>query len=162
MGTEVKIDRAFHCLDHIQQCDLAGLTGKTVRLPTEAEWEYACRAGSKTRFCFGNADKGLASYTWYSKNSDKRTHAVGKKKPNAWGLYDMHGNVWEWCADRYADSYANAKPVDPKGPKSGSYRVLRGGSWKGLPVLCRPACRRKFEPYDWLINLGFRVVVSMD
>jgi len=139
---------------------LSQKSGKTIRLPTEAEWEYACRAGSKTRFCFGDADKDLGSYAWYRANSNKKPHPVGGKKANAWGLYDMHGNVWEWCADRYADSYANAKAVDPKGPDSGSRLVPRGGSWGYDPLYCRSANRTSLTPAYRYIDVGFRAVVS--
>ena len=139
---------------------LSQKTGKTVRLPTEAEWEYACRAGSKTRFHFGDADEDLGKYAWYKANSNKKTHPVGKKKPNAWGLYDMYGNVREWCADWYADSYANAKPIDPQGPDSGSLRVLRGGGWIRTPAYCRSADRDWFQPVKRRSYDGFRVVVS--
>jgi len=139
---------------------LSKKTGKTVRLPTEAEWEYACRVGTKTRFSSGNDEKQLGDYAWYSANSG-RTHPVGRKKRNAWGLYDMHGNVWEWCGDWYADSYANAKAVDPQGPASGSARVVRGGSWGNPPGLCRAASRSRSTPDGRNRHIGFRAVVAL-
>jgi formylglycine-generating enzyme required for sulfatase activity len=135
---------------------------QAVRLPTEAEWEYACRAGTKTRFCFGDADEGLGDYAWYSANSEQKTHPVGQKKPNAWGLYDVHGNVWQWCADWYGD-YPKGAVTDPQGTASGSQRVLRGGSWISSPGLCRAAHRYRLNPdyrYD-IYGFGFRVVVSL-
>jgi len=145
---------------------LSAKTGKTVRLPTEAQWEYACRAGSKTRFGYGDDDEKLGDYAWYNKNSGGKTHPVGQKKPNAFGLYDMNGNVWEWCSDWYADSYANlhagkagANNRDPVGPDSGIARVLRGGSWDNLPWYCRAACRHRGHPSDRNGGNGFRVVV---
>jgi formylglycine-generating enzyme required for sulfatase activity len=102
------------------------------RLPTEAEWEYACRGGSTTVFCFGDSDSALDEYAWFGGNSKESTHPVGQKKPNAWGLYDMHGNVWEWCQDWYADY--PGKPVrDPVGPGKGSGRVCRGHRPAGGP-----------------------------
>jgi formylglycine-generating enzyme required for sulfatase activity len=107
---------------------LSEKTGQAVRLPTEAEWEYACRAGSNTRFSFGDSDSILGDYAWWQSNSGGKTHPVGQKKPNAWGLYDMHGNVWEWCAN-WLGSYSSGSATDPRGPGSGGYRVLRGGSW---------------------------------
>ena len=116
--------------------------GDGLRLPTEAQWEYACRAGSRERFCFGSDDASLGGYAWYSGNSGETTHPVGEKIPNAWGLYDMHGNVWEWCADWYDGGYyANSPAEDPQGPSSGQFRVLRGGSWVIGAVLCRSANR---------------------
>ena len=134
-------------------------TGRTVRLPTEAEWEYACRAGSTTRFSFGDDERTLGNYAWYSGNSDRKTHPAGQKRPNAWGLYDMHGNVWEWCQDWYA-GYANPTETDPRGPTSGQFRVLRGGSWRTNAQYCRSADRYGGTP-DFRISLGgFRVVVS--
>ena len=144
---------------------LSKKTGRTVRLPTEAEWEYACRAGTTTRFYYGDdPDYGkLGDYAWYDGNVDdigeSYAHPVGAKKPNAWGLYDMHGNVFEWCADWYADSYTNADTRDPKGPSSGEARVLRGGSWDGHPQNCRAAYRYGDSPGGRDIDSGFRVVV---
>jgi len=142
--------------------ELSRKTGKRVSLPTEAQWEYACRAGSKTRFCFGDADSGLGGYGWYPSNSASKTHPVGGKKPNAFGLFDMHGNVWELCSDWYDSGYyANARNVDPAGPDSGAARVLRGGCWGGSPQICRSAYRSRsaldFRGYDF----GFRVSVEV-
>jgi formylglycine-generating enzyme required for sulfatase activity len=140
---------------------LSQKTGKTVRLPTEAEWEYACRAGSKTRFSYGDDDDKLGDYAWYAKNSDSKTHAVGQRKPNDWGLYDMHGNVFERCAGWFADSYASAKNQDPQGPDSGTFRVLRGGGWSNYPQYCRSAYRVRIAPGDLGRSIGFRVSVHL-
>jgi len=130
--------------------------GKEYRLPTEAEWEYGARAGSTTRFCYGNNKDGLGEYAWYRDNSGKRTHSVGEKKPNSWGLYDMHGNVWEWLQDRYGD-YPSGAVTDPTGPSSGSNRVNRGGSWGNDAGNCRSANRVRNEPGNRDNNLGFRL-----
>jgi len=136
-------------------------TRQTVRLPTEAEWEYACRAGSKTGFSFGDADEGLGDYAWYGANGGRTTHPVGQKKPNAWGLFDMHGNVWEWCADWYGD-YPKGAATDPQGPASGRFKFLRGGAWHSSPSHCRSASRDCDSPdYRYAIPSGFRVVVSV-
>jgi formylglycine-generating enzyme required for sulfatase activity len=107
---------------------LSEKTGKTLRLPAEAEWEYACRAGSKTRFSFGDSEGALGDYAWHKGNTGGKTQPVAQKKPNAWGLYDMHGNVAELCADRFG-SYPTGPSTDPQGATSGSERLARGGSW---------------------------------
>lgn len=127
------------------------------RLPTEAEWEYACRGGSKTAYSFGASPQLLGDYGWYKNNSDLRTHRVGEKKPNAWGLCDMHGNVWEWCEDWY-ELYPSTSVTDPSGPESGSYRVFRGGSFNFQAALSRSALRDRFPPNHCIG--GFRVALS--
>lgn len=138
--------------------------GSGFRLPTEAEWEYACRAGSETRFYYGDDPNysQLDQYAWYNSNSGKSTQAVGQKKPNAFGLYDMHGNVWEWCADWYADSLINTTSVDPTGPTSGETRVLRGGSWYSDAALCRSANRLRRTLGYLRYGVGFRVVLDLN
>jgi formylglycine-generating enzyme required for sulfatase activity len=134
---------------------------KDFRLPTEAEWEYACRAGSTTEYCFGNNENNLGEYAWYGSNSGEKTHPDGGKKPNTWGLYDMHGNVWEWCNDYYGDKYYESSTVeDPKGADSGAVRVLRGGSCLYVTRFCRSAHRFGFIPADRFVFLGFRISCS--
>jgi len=140
---------------------LSQITGKTYRLPTEAEWEYACRAGTTTRYYFGDNDNQLGNYAWYEGNSNRTTHPVGQKKPNAWGLYDMSGNVWEWCEDDWHDSYAGA-PDDgtawlDNDNRSQSLKCLRGGSWYVSPHYCRSAFRSRCGPDLHYNYLGFRV-----
>ena len=134
----------------------------TYRLPTEAEWEYACRAGTTTPFSFGADESGLGDYAWYDDNGGDVTHAVGGKKPNPWGLCDMHGNVWEWCADWHDDSYPGGAVTDPAGPSSGRYRVARGGSWGTTWHFRRSADRAHDFPEDTGIDIGFRVVREGD
>jgi formylglycine-generating enzyme required for sulfatase activity len=140
---------------------LNGKSGKgsgTFQLPSEAQWEYACRAGSKTKYCFGDDEARLGDYAWYAANSNGKTHPVGAKKPNAWGLYDMHGNVWEWCQDWYDGGYYAKSPVDdPRGPARGSGRVARGGGRAAIAKLCRSAVRYSFKPAHSDFNLGLRV-----
>ena len=137
------------CQEFCTKCTKLGLP---VQLPTEAQWEYACRAGTKGAFA-GPID----DMAWYSSNSGSKTHPVGTKKANAWGLCDMHGNVWEWCADWNGD-YPSGSVADPTGPSSGSDRVYRGGDWSYCAQLCRSACRRCDGPGYRGFNLGFRVV----
>jgi formylglycine-generating enzyme required for sulfatase activity len=151
--------------DAVEFCRrLSQKEGKTYRLPTEGEWEYACRAGTQTRFSFGDNSSDLGDYAWYTSNSGYQTHPVGQKKPNSFGLYDMHGNVWEWCQDWYDENYyKNSPSIDPQGPDSGPYRVLRGGSWGYVIGGCRSAYRGRLTPgYQRSSNgHGFRVVMEI-
>jgi sulfatase modifying factor 1 len=140
---------------------LSKKTGRTVRLPTEAEWEYACRAGTKSPFHFGDDEKQLASYAWYGANSGRRTHPVGLKRPNAAGLCDMMGNVLEWCGDWYGAGYSPQTPgIDPKGPASGENRVRRGMAYHHGSHSLRSAARSYATPTGRQCGMGFRVVVS--
>ncbi|MBN2288449.1 MAG: SUMF1/EgtB/PvdO family nonheme iron enzyme, partial [Candidatus Glassbacteria bacterium] len=135
---------------------LSEKTGQNLRLPTEAEWEYACRAGTSTRFSSGG---DLANVGWFRANSRQKTQPVGLKAPNEWELYDMHGNVWEWCSDWYDPGYYRYSPNnDPRGPDSGSSRVLRGGSWKDLAISCCSGARLSTAPATRTDNIGFRIV----
>jgi formylglycine-generating enzyme required for sulfatase activity len=138
---------------------LSAKEGKAYRLPTEAEWEYACRAGSAARFNSGDDEKSLDAAGWYNGNSGTKTHPVGQKMANAWGLYDMHGNVWEWCHDWYGE-YPDGDQIDPAGPAQGARRMLRGGSWDLNPKFCRSAFRFKRSSVIRLYTIGFRVVES--
>ena len=133
--------------------------GRVYRLPTEAEWEYACRSGSKSAYSFGESSKSLGDYAWFDENSNGQTHPVGQKKPNAWGLYDMLGCVWEWCSDWY-DEYPKGAVSDPTGPIKGSVRVRRGGSWRYVAACCRSANRGRYAPSYGVDDLGFRVALS--
>jgi formylglycine-generating enzyme required for sulfatase activity len=174
--------------DAVAFCDwLSRQEGQTYRLPTEAEWEYACRAGTTTRYVSGDGPEGLDAYAWSADNSGRdrwdsgkfwdlvkkdwsrydqelvrhrcRPHPVAQKRANAWGLFDMHGSAWEWCSDAYdADSYKRPQPVDPPGASEGSGRVLRGGSWVNDPRYCRSADRDGIPPGHRSTSLSFRVV----
>lgn len=135
-------------------------TGVSVRLPTEAEWEYACRAGSNTAYFFGDNDAALGAYAWYNLNADKQTHPIGQRRPNAFGLFDMAGNVWEYCSDWYGP-YEAGTDADPKGPSHGEARVLRGGSWKYHRSNCRSSDRNRCSPNEGADDVGFRVVVEV-
>lgn len=146
--------------DAIEFCEkLSAKDAGAYRLPTEAEWEYACRAGSTGEYCFGDDRVRLGDHAWYNSNSGQATHEVGQKEPNAWGLYDMHGNVYEWCSDRYGDYPADPQ-IDPTGPTSGSKRVIRGGSWFYGAYDGRAATRKKSRPDHSSRTVGFRVVSS--
>ena len=117
------------------------------RLPTEAEWEYACRAGTKTSYFFGNDASKLKDYAWYDKNSGGKPHPVGEKNPNPWGLYDMSGNVWAWCNDFYkVDYYTESPKEDPRGPETGETKIVRGGAWKFSAESCRSGYRYNEDP----------------
>jgi len=116
------------------------------RLPTEAEWEYACRAGTTTEYSFGDDPKLLDEYGWYYGNSGTQTQPVGAKKPNPWGLYDMHGNVWEWTRSDYRDR---------------TRKVVRGGSWYDRPMRGRSAFQLSYNYYQGVYNVGFRVVMKV-
>ncbi len=132
--------------------------GKVYRLPTEAEWEYACRARATGAF---SGTGNLVDMGWYADNSDETTHAVGTKKPNAWELSDMHGNVSEWCFDRYSAAYPQGEVVDPNGAAQGNYRVARGGSWGHFLRACRCASRSSAPESYQLKQTGFRVVMEV-
>jgi len=143
------------CQDFL--CTLSARSRKTFRLPTEAEWEYACRAGAATQFCFGDDANYLEVHAWFGTQARGVTHPVGRKRPNAWGLHDMHGNVWEWCQDWYG-LYSEDAQNDPTGPESGTHRVVRGGSYGGYPRTLRCTYRRRLRPGARYDDLGFRVV----
>jgi formylglycine-generating enzyme required for sulfatase activity len=133
---------------------------KQYRLPSEAEWEYSCRAGTTTAYHFGDDTGVLGQYAWYVDNSEAKTHPVGQKTPNAWGLYDMHGNVWQFCQDWYGD-YPQKDVVDPQGPEKVTQRVVRGGEFGMGPKYCRSAFRRSAPPvgfiYEGFAFYDFRV-----
>jgi formylglycine-generating enzyme required for sulfatase activity len=170
-GEKIKGDSSPHPVDQMSWNDAVEFckrlselpeekkAGRVYRLPTEAEWEYACRAGSTTAYSFGESSQSLGDYAWFSNNSDDRTHPVGQKKPNAWGLYDMHGNVFEWCSDWYAE-YPKGAVSDPAGPKEGSSRVGRGGSWSNFAAGCRSAFRIRGNPVVSFDYFGFRLALS--
>lgn len=138
---------------------LSAKEGRTYRLPTEAEWEYACRAGTTTRYSFGDDWASLGEHAWYEDNSDAKTHPVGQKKSNAWGLHDMHGNGCEWCQDWHTEYYRDDSPAvdDPTGEEGGSERVVWGGSWFQPAWVYPSAARLSFYPDD---TIGFRVAAD--
>jgi len=133
-------------------CESAGYD-----LPTEAEGEYAARADTQTPWSFGANEEDIGRFAWYAGNSGNQPHPVGTREPNPWGLHDMHGNVWEWVADRYGP-YSEDSQIDPEGPSSGALRVLRGGSSWNVPGWLRSACRYRVGPEVRNGGIGFRCV----
>ena len=162
-------DDAVYFCERLSNLPEEKRAGRVYRLPTEAEWEHACRAGSKTPFSFRDSETTLMDSAWYRQNSREdgrshRSHPVGEKKPNAWGLFDMHGNASEWCHDWY-DDYPSGAMVDPRGPSSGSDslgdgRVLRGGSYRKEAKDCRSAARDSCSPSYRSQSNGFRVAMT--
>jgi formylglycine-generating enzyme required for sulfatase activity len=185
---QVSWDDAVEFCRRLSDLPAEAVAGRVYQLPTEAQWEYACRAGTTTAYSFGDDATALGEYAWFANNSGdrlidprnnaeqdslsygerlianhSRTRAVGQKKPNAWGLHDMHGNVWEWCQDWDGD-YPSGSVTDPDGPASGTKRILRGSCWANDGVKCWSAHRNKYEPSNNVggnDNLGFRVAVSL-
>ncbi len=133
--------------------------GGKFALPTEAQWEYACRAGTSTLYYFGDSKADLNDYAWSRDVAGGKAHPVGEKKPNAWGLYDMLGNTWEWCEDWYQRDYYKHSPTeDPTGPADGLARVLRGGGWNDDPIYCTCFFRNRNVPQGASYDQGFRVI----
>jgi len=135
--------------------------GLVYRLPTEAEWEYACRGGAETAYSFGGNSNNHSFFAWHDGNSGGTTHAAGQGRPNSFGLYDMHGNVWEWCADWYDDTYPEGPLIDPVGPDIGLLRVFRGGCWTSSAKACRSASRSAGVPSFRNVDVGFRVALNL-
>jgi formylglycine-generating enzyme required for sulfatase activity len=170
-GDKVKGDSSNHPVEQVSWEDAVEFckklselpeekkAGRVYRLPTEAEWEYACRAGSKAAYSRGANSKSLRDYAWFWVEGGNQTHPVGEKKANAWGLYDMHGNVWEWCSDWYGE-YPKGAVSDPTGPKEGSARVDRGGGFRNEAADCRSAIRGRYDPSEGTLEDGFRVALS--
>jgi formylglycine-generating enzyme required for sulfatase activity len=139
-----------------------GDAGITFSLPTEAQWEYACRAGTATAYCYGDRSWLLRDYGWFEDNSSFKTNPVGEKKANAWGLHDMHGNVWEWCMDWFGGDYYRQSPLDdPTGPEIGFSQVTRGGCWRSPPEGCRSAVRGSHSPLRGYDHLGVRLACKI-
>jgi formylglycine-generating enzyme required for sulfatase activity len=163
-GAKNPVDRVSWdaCQEFIKRLnDKFAAAGVTFSLPTEAQWEYACRAGSTSQFSFGDQQATLGDYGWFEGNSGGQTHPVGQKKPNAWGLYDMHGNVWEWTRDWYDGKYYHESPAkDPTGPTAVTSRVLRGGSWSDPAPYCRSSYRYCLPSWFCVHSYGVRVMCS--
>jgi formylglycine-generating enzyme required for sulfatase activity len=138
---------------------LGASAGENFRLPTEAEWEYAARAGTESPYYFGDDESSLGAYAWYSVTSGGRTQNVGMKIPNTWGLYDMLGNVWEWVSNWY-DDYDERQATNPAGPPAGSNKVIRGGAWGSTARLCRCAVRSVKNPLERSPLIGFRLAMD--
>lgn len=144
------------CQEFIRK--LNSMTGQNFRLPTEAEWEFACRGGNNSRGYKYSGSNYIDNVAWYRDNSGEKTHPVATKSPNELGIYDMSGNVWEWCADWYGD-YSSGAPTNPKGPYDGSNRVDRGGSWNYGTRLCRSSYRIGNKPATRSYFLGLRLAL---
>lgn len=141
---------------------LSQQTGCKASLPTEAQWEYACRAGTTSSWFHGISDQFAADYAWYGENSESKTHPVGQKKTNPWGLHDMTGNVWEWCADFYQKrAYPAGEVTDPTGPTKGDTRITRGGAWGDHTGLLRSAARNCAGPEIANQGLGLRCAIQV-
>ena len=156
MGAPVKTVTWYDCQEFVSR--LNRLTGRTFRLPTEAEWEYAARGGNQSLHYKYSGSNNIDEVAWYFNNSGSSTHAVGTKSPNELGIYDMSGNVYEWCSDRNGDYSAGAQ-TNPQGPSSGSGRVLRGGSWDRDARGCRVSNRSNFGPSSRFSYYGLRLVL---
>ncbi|MFM2094024.1 MAG: hypothetical protein RIS70_1148 [Planctomycetota bacterium] len=157
--TNVSWEDAVEFCRRLSEVPKERAAGREYRLPTEAEWEYACRAGTTTEYSFGDNPTPLAEYAWLKDNAGGHSNPVGQKKSSPWGFYDMYGNVWEWCADWYGE-YPVGAVADPSGAATGSNRVYRGGSWLDGPSLCRSAARLSNIPSARFGSLGFRVAMS--
>jgi formylglycine-generating enzyme required for sulfatase activity len=155
------VDAVAYCAEVTKRERLAGRLPDRYeyRLPTEAEWEYACRAGTTNFFSFGDRAAEADPYGWTAENSESATHLVGQKRPNPWGLRDMHGNVWEWCLDWFGD-YPTNGVTNPLGPAQGKYRVFRGGSWYHDADFARSANRFMMAPSNGIYFVGFRVALG--
>ncbi len=155
------LDASNYCAAVTQRERRAGRlpAGYEYRLPTEAEWEYACRAGTTNTFSFGSDTNLAGQFAWTAENSAETTHPVGLKRPNPWGLYDMHGNVWEWCLDWY-EPYPPGPLEDPTGPANGKYKVFKGGGWDKAIEFARPANRFMMSPSNGIHFVGFRMALG--
>jgi formylglycine-generating enzyme required for sulfatase activity len=148
----------------IERADVDVIGGCGYRLPTEAEWEYCCRAGSISPWCFGEQVVDVGQYAWFFDNSHMETHPVGERKPNAWGLYDMHGNVMEWCFDYYEEFYYQrcTEEENPPGPEEGSTRVIRGGAWQFGAEATRCPYRNSYNPETASSVIGLRIMRDLE
>ena len=154
------VDAMQYCVALSQRERVAGHlpSGFEYRLPSEAEWEYACRATTTNRFSFGETVAEADRYAWTAENSESKTHPVGQKQPNPWGLHDMHGNVWEWCLDWFSE-YPPADVVDPMGPGGGKFKLFKGGGWNQDADFARSGNRFMMAPTSGIYFVGFRIAL---